>query len=484
MILNFRGCFAVPLLAILLHISPFAAWADDAAAPGAATETENVNSPPISGELFDFAHPDLTQLDARNAKVQPSELEGQPAVEIDFASDAPYPQVNFPVPGGGWNLSAFGYVEVRMQNKGQSPIKAGLRVDNPGDDKTEPFDIEFCPLEPGETKTLRVKFGVKSNGSPSFPLDSKHVTRVQIVSYKPTAPGILVVTGLKASGSPMAGEGGPHFSLPSDRDKPVVVPDWVGQRPPVDGDWVQTLDSEFKGPTLDDKVWGTQLSWSGTLPDWTHRFSKDNLLFEDGVLKIKCERRTGHAYDDPTKLTRDYTTGIITTFNKWTQAYGYFEARIKLPTARGLWPVFWTMPDRGSGDRETTYNGGMEFDIEEYLTEWGPGRYNTAVHWDGYGKDHKSWANNQNYYGPTADGWHNWGLLWEPGKLTWYCDGLKKAEFKSPRIGSVPEELILDVQMGGWATKNVDQEHLPDYMQIAYVRAWQLRERLSSPPTP
>ena len=26
----------------------------------------------------------------------------------------------------------------------------------------------------------------------------------------------------------------------------------------------------------------------------------------------------------------------------------------------------------------------------EHLTRWGPTRYNIAMHWDGYGKSHKS----------------------------------------------------------------------------------------------
>jgi beta-glucanase (GH16 family) len=69
-------------------------------------------------------------------------------------------------------------------------------------------------------------------------------------------------------------------------------------------------------------------------------------------------------------------------------------------------------------------------------------------------------------------------LLWEPGKLTWFVDGIKKVEFENERVGSVPAYLMLNVQMGGWATKDVEEAKLPDAMQVDYVRAWQLKERV------
>jgi len=436
---------------------------------------DNFNSPPISGELFDFSRPDLAHLVGTSAQVTTAPG-GKPALQVTFAHDTAYPNLAFPVPAGGWNLAAFGGVQIELTNTGTTPVMAGLRIDNPG---REPFNVQVIPIAPGQSKTLKVVFR-KSNGPSQAPFNSEKVVGIQLLAYRPTASSTLVFSGLRAVGSPVMTGG--KYSTPSDRKTTVTPPDWIGQRPPVPGDWVQTFNEDFKNPALNEKVWGTRLSWTGTLPTWTHRFSQDNLIFKDGLLKIKCEKRTGHAYDDPKLLSRKYTTAMITTFDKWTQCYGYFEARMKLPTARGLWAAFWMMPDRApgaTGDRETTKDGGMEFDILEHLTEWGPGRYNTAVHWDGYGKDHKSWGNNQNYYGRTADGWHTWGMLWEPGKVTWYCDGVKKADFANTHVGSVPDDFILDVQMGGWATKNVDDAHLPDYLQIDYVRAWQLKERLA-----
>jgi beta-glucanase (GH16 family) len=114
----------------------------------------------------------------------------------------------------------------------------------------------------------------------------------------------------------------------------------------------------------------------------------------------------------------------------------------------------------------------------EILSEWGPGRNSVAVHWDGYGSNHKQWGTSQIYYGPTPDGFHVFGLLWEPGKLTWYVDGKKTAELINDRVSNVPSYLKFNIQMGGWATKNVDDANLPAVMEVDYTRAWQLRSRL------
>lgn len=62
-----------------------------------------------------------------------------------------------------------------------------------------------------------------------------------------------------------------------------------------------------------------------------------------------------------------------------------------------------------------------------------------------------------------------------PGKLTWYCDGIEKAEWANDRVGSLPMYMILNVQLGGWATPNIDDAKLSDDLQIDYVRTWQLK---------
>jgi len=50
----------------------------------------------------------------------------------------------------------------------------------------------------------------------------------------------------------------------------------------------------------------------------------------------------------------EYVSGILTTQGKFSQKYGYFEIRSKIPIGTGVWPAFWMLADDGgwaAGDR-------------------------------------------------------------------------------------------------------------------------------------
>lgn len=436
--------------------------ADNLRAYGQATVRE-ADTVDLGGVLFDFG-PGFIPAGRVEGRGASAKVEGGQLIAT-FSADQKWPAVYLTPVARKWDLSNFASIQMQVTNQSRDKARVSARVDNPGADGRNNCNTEAITIAPGQTRTLTVTFG-KSWGKAGFDLDASNVVGVLVMIDQPSRAYTLAIDDIKAN---------PRQS--------ASVPDWIGQRPPVEGDWVQTLDEEFDGPTLDESRWRRRFVWDGPAEAETQRYIQENVYVRDGKLVIECEKNPGHQYNDPKLPTREYATGVATTLDKWTQAYGYFEARIKSPRARGLWPAFWMMPDRGEGhgniwERRATENGGMEIDIWEHLTEWGPGRYNVAAHWDGYGKDHKQWGNAHIYHLPTDDGWHNYGLLWEPGKLTWFCDGKRVETWEDPQVTKVPTYLLLTVQMGNWATDDVDDAALPDKLQVEYVRAWQLRERI------
>jgi len=452
-------------------------------------------TPPASGVLFDASNEvSVASIKTQNTTVSVIDAGGVKTLKVESSAVSGYPDFDFPTPDGGWNLSGFGGVRVDVLNAGQKDAIVGLHA---ADWTHGPWSTEFVKLTPGQTQTIDVTFGYSYHAIGS-PLDAAHITLLKLYVSHPTGSTALLVKNLRtltksAAFVPAAAPPGgpppvdpnaislPGFTKGADRDRLVKPAAWVGSHPPVDGDWVQTFNDNFDGAALNSNYWSASANYH--IPGQLQTYTMDNVLVGTGGLKIVCEKRSGPT----TANDGTYTSGAIESYGKWTQLYGYFEARIKLPNARGLWPAFWMMPDRGVSAgtnhvRKDTANGGMEIDIMEQLAEWGAGRYSIATHWDGYGEDHKKWGNKSTYYGPTEDGWHNWGVLWEPGKLTWYCDGIEKAEWVNDRVGAVPEYLILNVQIGGWATSNVDDASLPQSMQVAYVRVWQLKNRITAKP--
>lgn len=124
------------------------------------------------------------------------------------------------------------------------------------------------------------------------------------------------------------------------------------------------------------------------------------------------------------------------------------------------------------GDTATTFNGGMEIDVMESLGIWGPDVTSHALHWDGYGAQHKHAAWLGVDYPATPDGFHTYGVYWEPGLLAFYVDGIKTAEYANSRVMSVPAYMLLSLQLGGWDNNHPGAQVHGQVMEVDWVRAW------------
>ncbi|WP_309384683.1 DUF7594 domain-containing protein [Cerasicoccus frondis] len=124
------------------------------------------------------------------------------------------------------------------------------------------------------------------------------------------------------------------------------------------------------------------------------------------------------------------------------------------------------------GNTADTFYGGMEVDIMEALGIWGSEKIQHAVHWDGYGSSHQSqeWPNIT--FSATGDGFHTYGLYWEPNRLEFYVDGVNTASWTNSRVLSVPAYLILSLQLGGWGGNNPGTQVNNQVMEVDYVRVW------------
>ncbi|CAN5340287.1 hypothetical protein BH09VER1_BH09VER1_27380 [soil metagenome] len=415
------------------------------------------------------------------------------SLQVDFAGGPQEEQVTFQPAVGSWQLTDDFQVKVKLKNIGHSPVAPRARLESKGGTSdsiasavpippggegeiTIPFTAVVSPVIPNDPRQQVFAPGSWSeqNWGPQAGTGTKFTSDwtkgVTILSDKTAGPKSLLVTSIVANVPP-----------------PANLPDWLGKRPPVDGDWVQTFDEEFDHDPLDFHRWNiyTHNYW-----DKRTHFSKDNTILKDGKLILRYEKKTGYQNDDPndTKTVgqTDYACGFADTYGKWRQLYGFFEARVKLPKAPGLWPAYWTMPDRGpdggtdSGSRASTKRGGMEHDILEFLSGWGPYRFNTAFHWDGYGKEHKSAGSTCNYVLPDKDGFITVGVYWVPGLAVYYAQGKEILRWESPRVCSVPSYIMFNMVSGGWDNQPLEDARLPDDFVIDYVRVWQ-RKDLASP---
>lgn len=408
-----------------------------------------------------------TQIAAKGAQGTLAGAGDQQTLRVVFPAAKGDQSVAVKPAAGRWDLRDYLEVRVKVRNAGQTPVTPRVRLESNGG----PSDTiaTAAPLAPGAEAEITVPFAAAVTANLNQKGTGNRVTNdavsgITIMAESGEGERALLVQSIKAG-------------LP-----PLELPGWLGKRPPVDGEWVKTLDEEFDGPTIDDSIWNIA---GPNYWDKKSHWSKDNVILGDGVVKLRYEKKRGFHNDDPKEKESDYAAGFLETYGKWVQRYGYFEARMKLPKAPGLWPALWMMPDRGvaAGEqwrRQDTGNGGMEFDIMEQLTRWGPNRYNVAMHWDGYGKDHKHHGSDKIYVQPDKDGFITAGLLWTPGLAIYYANGKEVLRWEDPRVSNVPSDLMFTLPMGGWDNSPLDDAQLPADFIIDYVRAWQRKDLASA----
>lgn len=422
------------------------------------------------------------KLESKNLVLAKYNERGAIAIESEAGKDGVLNIIPF---AGVWHLGFFNEVNVTIKNTGANSVSVSTRIESKGKKFSDRISLES--INPDEEKLVTVPFipakswigewdpdkkrgGVVKGSGTEF--ESNKTCGIEITIGKNNASSKLKISSVVASA------------------RSIIIPDWVGKRPPVEGNWKLTFEDNFDGESIDLKKWNI---YTPNFWDKQTHFTKENVIVKDGFLILRYEKKTGFHNDNPEDKSpvakTDFACGFADSYGKWTQRYGYFEARVKVPTCPGLWPAFWTMPDRG-GDpdpkvnpqwkRASTHNGGMEFDIMEHLTGWGPYRFNCAFHWDGYEKEHKAIGTSNIYVKADKDGFFTVGMLWLPGFVAYYANGVEFARWENERICNVQSYPIFYMVSGGWANLPLDQSQLPADFVIDYIRVWQ-RDDLASP---
>ena len=270
--------------------------------------------------------------------------------------------------------------------------------------------------------------------------------------------------------------------------------------------FTQVWGDEFSGTALDTTVWSTGYRWSGVINNELQAMRPENVSVGNGVLHIdvtnpaapvKNRDMTGYEWG-----AFDYASGAVQTYNKWTKTYGYFEARIKMPTGKGTWPAFWLLPDRGPTVTNLTnrvevgdngYGRGSEIDVTEYMAAWTDpvtalSNSHSGLIWSyasGGGTAQGSYALANEGAGPmleypTAEtGFHTYGVYWEPGIVTFYLDGkVVYSVHNATYVPNVPEHLLLNasITQNDWHGNTIPfadiAAGMPCFMEVDYVRVY------------
>lgn len=177
-------------------------------------------------------------------------------------------------------------------------------------------------------------------------------------------------------------------------------------------------------------------------------------------------------------LGNAYTSARILTKAKFSQQYGKFEARIKLPSGQGLWPAFWML---GADFDSVGWPECGEIDIMEYRGQE-PGVVLGSIHGPGYSGGN---AVTQSYALPNGgrfdEDFHVFSVEWGPDKLTFFVDGtayhtVGRGQVNGRWVFDKPFFILLNVAVGGTFLGNPSaQTVFPTQMLVDYVRVYEAR---------
>jgi len=308
-------------------------------------------------------------------------------------------------------------------------------------------------------------------------------TQLLQVSVKRTSSGITTNQNFYLNIKPK------EFSNEGEEKDPSVIAPFG-----MTGKWsfLPSCSDEFNGSIIDDTKWNNN---PGSWGPWSWR--TDNTYIKDEVLEIRMRQET-HIRNGKELY---YTSGILRSNVKMT--YGYYEAKVKgCERFPGAAPAFWIYStDKFTG--EIRYSEVDFFEIEQ--AEWENGgrepvqKIDMNLHTRVMVNGVETWKRPNGFPDLCKSGWtapwdprddyHIYGCEVTPEKITWYVDGIKRAE-KPNVYWHLPMHVTLSLGLRYPFVTYINGERYPDpektttegfptSMKVDWVRVWERIEDTS-----
>lgn len=262
--------------------------------------------------------------------------------------------------------------------------------------------------------------------------------------------------------------------------------------------WTLVFNDEFSASSFTDGVLNWDDKWNKTdylnnsVPDWRKYQSRDDALVTQGIsgntdyVSLKGAYGDYTSQSDPTGTEDTFACGGIFTYNTFSFQYGYVETRARFDSAQGAWPAIWLMPVPATSKG---WLASGEIDIMEHINY--ENRIHQTLHL--YNNAGTADAAPSRVTGISdVNGWHTYGVEWNPDSISFYIDGNRTVSFSADNFANWPFAaenspfyLLIDQQLGGNWTGAPNAEALRENsadLDIDYVRVYSTAQ--SNPSTP
>ncbi len=169
-----------------------------------------------------------------------------------------------------------------------------------------------------------------------------------------------------------------------------------------------------------------------------------------------------------------YTSARLTTKGLHEEKYGRFEAHMKLPTGRGIWPAFWLL---GANVDQIGWPQTGEIDIMEYRGQE-PSVINGTLHGPGYSAINGFTRRFVLEDGRFDNDFHTFSVEWDEDQVRWSVDEhlyheVKRSYVPGKWVFDYPFYLILNFAVGGGYVGAPDGGTVfPQTMLVDWVRVY------------
>jgi beta-glucanase (GH16 family) len=235
-------------------------------------------------------------------------------------------------------------------------------------------------------------------------------------------------------------------------------------------------------------VWSDEFdAEAGTPPDaenWNHDVGTD---WGNRQLEFDTDRVDNAHHDGAGSLIiraleenyegRAYTSARLNTRHLFSARYGRFEARIRMPEGKGIWPAFWLL---GANFEEQIWPNCGEIDVFE-LRGSDPTTVHGSLHGPGYSASGALSRAFELASGSFTDDFHLFAIEWSPDSISWFVDGTvyqtRRTDDRSFYHGGWVFDhdffMILNVAVGGHYDGSPSENTVfPQEMLVDYVRVW------------
>lgn len=252
---------------------------------------------------------------------------------------------------------------------------------------------------------------------------------------------------------------------------------------PTGARWVCSFDDEFDGSTLSTSRWDVQdTALTGYRSgDECYLNSPGTVSVSGGVLNLTAHRAPSpFTCQSPVgSYPTRYTSGMVTTYLKFSQTYGYFEVKAAFaPTAvSGIQSSLWLWPVNRNAYGRTFPDSG-EIDFAEWFSS-DPTLAIPTIHYNAVdGTDPNATTNSCHVTDPSV--FNTYGVEWTPDSMTILIDGRTcmvddwspAAPERSPAPFNLPFFLNLTQAIGVGDNEVSSRTPFPATLRVDWVRVW------------